>query len=201
MRRVKIAMVKILPSKELRITTYSADDARYLMSDGSWVRELGAEALVKIPLFGVVLNKIYGKSMDLKKEDMITRMTAENTQWPGCEDLEINDIQHLKPGTENNKVISIVVLFKNPVQAETARVRGLIWNCEKFTATRFDRSLTMRYCLRCSKYGHIGTVCHEQERCGFCSGEHRTNDRTRKINGGKSTCPNCKGRHLAWAAK
>lgn len=78
-------------------------------------------------MFGVILHRIASRSMNLKeKQDVIDKLLIENVQWLQDDKLEITDVELLKKGTENQRFISVVVFFKNPAQAERARLNGMI---------------------------------------------------------------------------
>jgi hypothetical protein len=93
---------------------------------------------------------------------------------------------------------AIVVEFTKPQHANQAIEMGTIWNSTMLNAELYDRSARVRQCFNCQQYGHVGSTCSNQERCGHCAGSHQTRDCTTESQGCRK-CVNCGSAHASWS--
>ena len=112
-------------------------------------------------------------------------------EWPVC--------AHRTNGTgEKKKFSSLVVEVTSPEAANRLIEEGLAFEGTILFCDSWVRNSNPHQCFNCYGYGHIGRACKHPIRCGFCAGNHATNDHE-KVSPGVQKCATCGGKHPAWS--
>lgn len=148
--------------------------------------------------YGIIVHGISTKSVswDTKgKEHAIQTMMIENAHRT-CSATSIHYIGWL---TRNNiakkKHSSIALEFGHQEDANMFLEFGLTWKGQLQHCEIYDRTMRLLQCHRCYKYGHTGTRCRAQIKCGKCSGSH---DRALCTSSEKK-CAVCGQDHYSWS--
>jgi hypothetical protein len=96
---------------------------------------------------------------------------------------------------------SLIVEFATKQQANRAIREGMVLNAMQHDCELYDRSCKLKQCFRCQEYGHIGTQCNAEEKCGYCAKAHNTRACMEKESDPRPApkCALCKGQHTAWS--
>jgi hypothetical protein len=64
----------------------------------------------------------------------------------------------------------------------------------------YDPKCRVTQCFKCQQYGHISPDCMSQQRCGFCGGQHITEQCAEKSQATSKRCAACRvGDHTSWS--
>jgi hypothetical protein len=205
-----------LPSGDISLRARHAAGAEVLRQHcKNWVHVFGKSAYVRVPTWGVVIDAIPVKSVDLGDdiEAFKEQLIAENHYAWGGREIQIND----GDGSANEGGVqveiahvgwlvvpkghtgSLVIEFTNPIVANNAIRGGTVWQSRSLTNRPYCREGRCKLCKKCQKYGHVHAQCPSTKfYCGLCAEEHPTwecpSKQSRNL---KPKCANCKGPHKA----
>ncbi|EEA25056.1 reverse transcriptase, putative [Talaromyces marneffei ATCC 18224] len=187
-----------LPSGDISLRANHAAAAEVLRQHcESWVHVFGESAYVRVPTWGIVIDGMPVRSVDLS-EDFKAQLVAENRYTWGREaGIKIAHVGWLT--NPKGREGSLVVEFTNPIVANSAISMGTVWQSHSLTNRPYCREGRCKMCKKCQKYGHVHAQCPNLKyRCGLCAEEHPTwecpSKQSKDI---RSKCANCKGPHKA----
>jgi hypothetical protein len=61
-------------------------------------------------------------------------------------------------------------------QANCMIREGVVIQYDLKLAETYDPRCRIMQCYKRQKYGYIGTTCYNQQKCGHCGGDHRTDE-------------------------
>ncbi|KUL82021.1 hypothetical protein ZTR_11389 [Talaromyces verruculosus] len=185
-----------LPSGDISLRAQTAAGAEVLRKHGeSWVHTFGKSAYVRVPTWGIVIDGMPAKFVDMS-EEFKRELIAANTNW-GQEGFEI-EIAHVgwlvQPKGYSG---SLIVEFTTPVVANNALRGGTVWHSHSLTNRPYCKERRVKMCKKCQKYGHVHAQCPDQKfHCGLCAEEHPTWECSSKQSRDLTLkCVNCNGCH------
>ena len=99
----------------------------------------------------------------------------------------------------------MLVTLTSQEEAYKACEQGVVWNAQLLDCEPYWSVLEPKQCFKCWKWGHIQRYCSKPALCGRCGvkahGEGRAGEDLCPTNSNQIPlrCPNCRGRHQAWA--
>lgn len=202
-----IVNIKIISSNQLKsgdlsiktATTKEMETLRQFTDD--WTYRIGNGASVRLPTYGVLVHGIRTNSMDMdKSEDIRNEILLDNK--PFIPNADIRYIGWLSRKSLIKPASSIIIEFKNPVDANKIIDEGLIWQGQVFQCELYNKGSRLKQCFQCQKYGHIGTQCRATKACGVCAEEHSSRDCPTRIDtSAPRKCAVCQGSHAAWSGQ
>ena len=123
--------------------------------------------------------------------------TAEvlNSQNPGVNITRITTLMH-KPKNPDAPTHSIVLFTEDPKEADQLILRNARVANRFHPAVRYTPQFQVTRCFNCQGYGHRAQVCTRKQKCGKCSGDHKTAECKGKKEDYR--CALCQGSHSAW---
>jgi hypothetical protein len=190
-----------LPSGDISLRAHHAAAAEVLRQhSGKWASAFGPNAYVRVPTWGIVIDGVPVRSVDLQSEseDFKQCLIAENHhRWSLGFEVEIAYVGWLaKPrGYEG----SLVVEFTNPIVANNAINGGTVWQSRSHTNRPYSKEGRCKMCKKCQKYGHVHAQCPNPKfYCGICAEAHPTWEcPSQQDQEFTPKCANCKGAHKA----
>jgi hypothetical protein len=66
---------------------------------------------------------------------------------------------------------------------------------------RFDPKARITQCFKCQRYGHISRHCMNKQKCGYCGGDHTTEECADKSQAPRKSCAACNSgeQHASWS--
>ena len=196
---IKIVSSNQLKSGDLSIKTANSKEVEALQQFADdWAHRIGAQAMVRIPTYGVIVHGIRTSTLDIDKlEENRAQILQDNK--PFIPQAEIKHVGWLTRNAPTKAASSITIEFTKAEDANKIIDEGLVWQGEVFQCERYERQCRLKQCYKCQKYGHIGTQCKAATACGYCAQEHDTRDCPSK-SGLDTTkkCALCRGEHEAW---
>jgi hypothetical protein len=185
-----------LPSGDISLRAQTAAGAEVLRKHGeSWVHTFGKSAYVRVPTWGIVIDGMPAKFVDMS-EEFKRELIAVNTNW-GQEGFEV-EIAHVGwLVTPKGYSGSLIVEFTNPVVANNALKNGTVWHSHSLSNRPYCKEGRVKMCKKCQKYGHVHAQCPDPKfHCGLCAEEHPTWECPSKQSRDLTPkCVNCNGSH------
>jgi hypothetical protein len=90
--------------------------------------------------------------------------------------------------------------IESTAQANRLIQEGVVMRYDLKSVEIYDPKSRVTQCFNCQQYGHIGPACTSQQRCGYCGGQHVTEDCAEKSQVTNKQCAACKvGDHTSWS--
>jgi hypothetical protein len=136
-----------------------------------------------------VIDAIPVKSVDLSDdiEAFKEQLIAENHYAWGGQGIVTDDKDESEKGIQveithvgwlvvpKGHTGSLIIEFTNPIVANNAIQRGIVWQSRSLTNRPYCREGRCKMCKKCQKYGHVHAQCPNPKfYCGLCAEEHPT---------------------------
>jgi hypothetical protein len=193
-RKIQLLGVKRIAKGLLKLICGCPEDADTIRSI-NWNSILGAT--VAKPNYGTVLHGVSKEDIDPTNPafDMKHTVKVLNSQNPGVNITRITTLMR-KPKNPNAPTHSIILFTEDPKEADHLILRGARVANRIHAAQKYTPQFQVTRCFNCQGFGHKAQVCTRKQRCGKCSGDHKTAECK-----GKETdyrCALCQGNHKAW---
>lgn len=196
-KQLEISAAKQLKSGDIYVYTKSMESANILRDRQEWwTPRLGTGAHVPTPTYGVLVHG-FPTTFDPKKPEHIAALELENQNV--VEGFKTAFVGWLTVAGSKKKHSSLIIEFINPAMANKMIDEVCLWKKEMFQVVKYDKALRLKQCFNCHRYGHIGTQCRDNAKCGHCAKNHPSKECTTPHNLEEIKCANCNGKHFAWS--
>ena len=194
---IRVISAKQLKSGDIATHTSKPEQATKLLAHADdWVKCLGSGAHAIVPTFGVIVHGIRTKTIDLGNPSLVAKqIRSENAGT--IPNASITYVGWLTKAASTKTASSLVEEFTRAEDANAAIGGGLVWESEMMTSELYDKACRIKQCFRCYRYGHIGTQCSAEQKCGYCAGRHATKDCSNREASSPHKCAVCDGSHTA----
>jgi hypothetical protein len=202
-----VVAVRHLTSRDIAVHLSTVTAAKTKINDEAWAKVLGASAKIVRKTYPIL---VHGVRKDAYKQDEqkggIEKLQRHNSilhpemkiikfHWPAWTERPRAD-------GSSRTYTSIVVELSEPEMANKALREGFIENAEMKACEYYDRKGSVLQCFKCQKYGHMAHTCKNETKCGWCAGDHQTNEHEEKAMGVAKNCAVCgKAGHAAWESE
>jgi hypothetical protein len=165
------------------------------------VEKMGVDYELKMPEGLKPQLKIVGISEKMEKEEMISKLKAQNEVFRTADSLKIAKIEVARMRTDKfNAIIEVDgKVFDQVLKMERIKIG---WD-----RCRFFENMNVRRCFKCNGYNHKAEECKNKNACGNCAEEHDTrqckNETGQKcincVLANKNLGFNLKTDHCAWS--
>ncbi|KAI1157436.1 hypothetical protein F5B18DRAFT_665974 [Nemania serpens] len=158
-----IVNIKIISSNQLKsgdlsiktATTKEMETLRQFTDD--WTYRIGNGASVRLPTYGVLVHGIRTNSMDMdKSEDIRNEILLDNK--PFIPNADIRYIGWLSRKSLIKPASSIIIEFKNPVDANKIIDEGLIWQGQVFQCELYNKGSRLKQCFQSHETALPGSI-------------------------------------------
>jgi len=149
-----------------------------------------------VPMYGIVVHGILVADLDSTMMDtakIIKQLEVENSMKTETI-VKIAPLRRRKKHDSVKLHHSVIVYMNDPHTANRCITNGFHVDYLHYAAERFTPQYQIMQCFNCCDYGHQGTSCKRQSRCGKCGEKHNT----RECKSTTVHCFQCKGSHEAW---
>jgi hypothetical protein len=195
----QVVAVRKLKSGDLAVYVDSTMTKKEMETTVDWANRIAPGAVVKKRTWPVLIHGVrvadYPQGAE---EEHARRMEKENEKFhPG---LKILGMRWLGRVEGIKDYAPLVVEVPCAEQANRMIREGVVIQYDLKLAETYDPKCRVTQCYKCQRYGHIGTACHNQQKCGHCGGEHRTDECIEREQATRRRCAACTiGEHASWA--
>lgn len=199
-----IVAAKQLKSGDISIhTATSADAALLRRNPEAWTGLLGSQARALIPTYGVLVHGVRTNKENIDPDDQKSsteRIQTENSALhPGA---RINYVGWLSKQGTKKTASSLVIEVTTKEHADRVIREGLVLGACHHNCELYDKSCKPKQCYKCQSYGHIGTQCSAEIKCGYCAEPHDSRQCHKKDESSfVPKCALCKEQHTTWSNK
>jgi Zinc knuckle len=164
-----------------------------------WAKRIAPAAVVQKRTWPVLVHGVrvadYPRSAGEKNARRIE--TENNRLHPG---LKIKDVRWLGYVEGEKEYASLIMRIDSATQANRLIQEGIVIRYDMKNVETYDPKCRVTQCFKCQQYGHISPDCTSQQRCGFCGGQHITEQCADKSQAISKCCAACKvGDHASWS--
>jgi hypothetical protein len=168
-----VIAVRKLKSGDLAVHVNSSRAKKEMEETIKWVKRIAPAAVVQKTTWPVLVHGVrvadYPRSAGEKNARRIE--TENNRLHPG---LKIKDIRWLGYVEGEKEYASLIMRIDSATQANRLIQEGVVMRYDLKNAETYDPKYRVTQCFKCQQYGHISPDCTSQQRCGFCGGQHIT---------------------------
>jgi hypothetical protein len=183
----KFSSGRVLPSGDILLQADSVEDVDHLIRKSQWCKSFGDSTFIKKRTWGVIMYGVdCNKINPDRKAETKAQLSADNAGRLSNTPANIEYVGWLLGSKAKDLQSSMLVVeFDDERAANTAIGRGLVLKGKNHTCSRYDKTFSIQQCFNCLTYGHIAKYCRRKHRCGYCAGDHLTEnckhpkDRTR----------------------
>ena len=186
-----------LPSGDTVVTFRDEATKEWHSQNNNWIQQaFGDQAREACKTYAVLLK-------GLRKADL-----QGVTEEAFSKEISLQKVDKIKfrlPSNQGFTRATVLVTFTSQEEAYKACEQGVVWNAQLLDCEPYWSVLEPKQCFKCWKWGHIQRYCSKPALCGRCGtrahGEGRAGEDLCPTNSNQIPlrCPNCRGRHQAWA--
>ena len=195
----EVIAVRKLKSGDLAIHVNSPRAKKEMEETTDWAKRIAPAAVVQKRTWPVLVHGVrvadYPRSAGEKNARRIE--TENNRLHPG---LKIKDVRWLGYVEGEKEYASLILRVDSASQANRLIKEGVVMRYDLKNAETYDPKCRVTQCFKCQQYGHISPECMSQQRCGFCGGQHVTEQCAERSQATNKRCAACKvGDHASWS--
>jgi hypothetical protein len=193
-----VLAVRQLKSGDLAVHMDSAAGKKEMEEKKEWAKAIAPSAETRKKTWPVMVHGVKVADHPLSAwEKHAKHIVKENAKLHP--DLQIRGLRWFTR-TEGKEFSTLIIEADSAEHANRMISEGVVTGYDLKIAERYDSKCRVIQCFKCQKYGHISSVCLNEQKCGFCGEGHSTDlcaDKTQAI---RKKCAGCNGEnHTSWS--
>jgi hypothetical protein len=194
----KFSSGRVLPSGDILLQADGVEDVDQLIRKPQWSKSFGENTIIKKRTWGVIMYGVdCSKINPDRKAEAKAQLSADNAGRLSTTPANIEYVGWLLGSKAKDLQSSMLVVeFDDERAANTAIGRGLVLKGKNHTCSRYDKTFSIQQCFNCLTYGHIAKYCRRKNRCGYCAGDHLTENCKHPKDRTRAKCAVCSEKKL-----